>query len=348
MISRTLVFSALLSVCACGSTSSNLSTQDVDGQAAVVKSSKKSVVGAERISMVYFAPNQNLYIGTQTGNLAEIDVANQKGSVSRVAQSSGVVLTSPNGEQTVVNASPPVVTALDGSLVLQMSLVKNFASAVFSPDGKVLYVGDKGGKLRIWGQAHSFTKQGKDERLENYLNRQAPDFLVQFPSIEGEIASTGSGVLLIPQSDGTISAWDPKSPGDIQSLMKVKGTVKSMQATAQNVVTTSDSGYLKVGRVSPPSYLPWSKDVRADYVAIRNSTGSDFVMLDSEGVKMKNIDNGSQTWSLALPPGQRCGLDVSDNGQEIAACVGNVVYLINGSGKLMSQVFVKGKIEFMN
>lgn len=364
MISRLIALSAMLALSACGTTKTT--TKIIDGKEVVVdqngtpvsesesggetKSSgdaTKAPEGSEAISMLYFAPNQNLYVGTRSGSLAEVDVGNQKATVSKVAGSSAVVATSPDGGYAIIESSPPAVMGLDGALVLQMSLVKNFESAVFGADGKTLYVGDRGGKLRIWGQAHSFTKQGKGERLENYLNRQAPDFLVEFPSIEGTLAASGTGLLFVAGSDGIVSSWNPAKPGEIHRLMKVKGTVKSMQATGQHVVTTSKSGYLKVGRVDPPSYLPWSKDVRADYVAISELTGDKFVMLDGEGVKMKGLDDGTNAWSLALPDGPRCGLDVSDDGREIAACVGNMVYIISSGGNLLSQMYVKGNVEWV-
>lgn len=364
MIFRLIAFSAMLALCACGTTKTT--TKIIDGKAVVVDQNGEPVSetgsvldskstgkigkapdGSESISMVYFAPNQKLYLGTRSGNLVEIDIEAEKAGVTKIATSSSVIATSPDGQYAIIDASPPAVMGVDGELVLQMGIVKNFESAVFRDDGKTLYVADKGGKLRIWGQAHSFTKQGKGERLENYLNRQAPDFLVELPSIEGTLAASGTGLLFVAGSDGIVSSWDPKKPGEIHRLMKVKGTVKSMQATAKNVVTTSKSGYLKVGRVDPPSYLPWSKDVKADYVAISEFTGDDFVMLDGEGVKMKNLDSGENTWTLALPEGPRCGLDVSDDGHKIAACVGNMVYLISGSGTLLSNVYVKGNVEWV-
>lgn len=303
--------------------------------------------GSEVISMIYFSPNQKLYLGSQSGHLVEVDVDAQRSKVNRVAQKNGIVATSPDGNFVVINADSPAVMGVDGSLVLQMGMVKQFEAAVFSGDAKTLYVGERTGKLRIWGQSHSFEKQGKGERLENYLNRQAPDFLVTFASIEGPIASSGRGMLFVADSEGIISAWDPSKPGEIHRLMKVKGTVKSMQATAQHVVTTSKSGFLKVGRVDPPSYFPWSKDVRAEFAAISEFTGDDFVFLDAQGVKMKSIEEGKEKWALDLPEGPRCGLDVSDDGRTIAACIGNMVYLISGSGNLLSQIYIKKELVWI-
>lgn len=344
---RAILFFCAAILSACGSSQQvrdkdgNIILQEKSGAQAKTGKISTAPSNADKISLIYFSMD-SLYIGTKSGVLAKVELSTQRAKVTQVADKVPIHAVSPSGELVLIETNPPSVVTLENALILQMRLVHNFEAGIFGPKGIPLYGADKNGKLRIWGQAHSFEGLAKDERLENFLNRQAPDFLVEFPSIQGPIGMSESGVLFVVDREGVVSKWNPEKPGEIDRIMKVKGRLKSIQATNYNIVTTTNAGVLKVGVVNPPSYLPWSRNVEAEYAAL-SEIGDTFVLVDNEGLKMKEIQTGKETWNLALPDGTRCGLDISDNGKNIAVCVNHMIYIVDDSGSLIGQFYMDGQ-----
>lgn len=310
-------------------TSSN-STDGSGSQSA--ESGGTSSKGAKKLEFENVSPRSvtslqylagKLAIGFSDGAIAFVDGSGQV-SHSKVAKVHAVAAVAPNGELALLSAKPPVVVNTKGDLILQMNTVPSFESAAFGNDGVTLYVADKAGKVRIWGQAHSFEEDQHKEKLENYLNRQAPDFHVEFGSISGPIHMTESNKLVVVEKEGKVQLWDPTRPSGSKRLMLVGGGARSIASADGYVFVTSMTGALKVGK-EEGGYLPWSKDARAGFVATNNMAAGSFFTLDTGKLESRNTQSGEVNWSASLPDGFACGLALSPDGNTLAACIGNFV-----------------------
>lgn len=269
--------------------------------------------------------HEKLAIGFSDGGVAIVDVGNGEVFHSKVAKVHSVAAVSPGGDLALLDANPPVIVNMAGDLILQMNTVPSFESAVFGNDNITLYVADKDGKVRIWGQPHSFEEDQHKEKLENYLNRQAPDFHVEFPPIRGPIHVTDTNKLIVVDAEGTVRIWDPTRPSGSKRIMKVGGGARSIASADGNIFVTSQTGALKVGKDDGSGYLPWSKDTRAAFVAAGPMTAGTFFTLDAGMLESRNTQTGEVAWSTKIPDGYPCGLDLDPNGNVVAACIGNFV-----------------------
>ena len=313
----------------------NASTSKQNSVAAVDRDGNFSATppaGAKAVSTLYYSPNRMLFVGYRDGHLASIDVNGRTGDLKKVTKgSSEIAAVSNDGVFTVVNESPPAVVRNNGSVILQMNQVKTFESARFGADGTTLYVAEPGGKIRIWGQAHSFEESGDTEKMEEYLNRQAPDFHVEFKSVGGPFVFNEKNIMFVGDGTGVITMWDPLKPSAIKKIMKLSAPVRSIDATDRNIVATSSAGQLKVGILDPPSYLPWSREAKGDYAAVDTYLGDNFVSLTGSTVALRSIETGEPVWSKELGAGSACGLDVSPDGRQIVACVSNAIVILNAT-----------------
>ena len=203
--------------------------------------------------------------------------------------------------------------------------VPSFESAAFGSDGVTLYVADKAGKVRIWGQPHSFEEDQHKEKLENYLNRQAPDFHVEFPPVRGPIHITDRNKLVVVDGEGAVRIWDPTRPSASKRIMAVGGGARSIASADGHVFVTSMTGALKVGLDDGSGFLPWSKDARGAFVAASPMTAGTFFTLDNGSLASRNTQSGGVVWTTTVPDGHPCGLAVSPDGNTLAACIGNFV-----------------------
>jgi len=105
----------------------------------------------------------------------------------------------------------------------------------------------------------------------------------------------------------------------------LEGTARSVSTSGNDVVTTSTTGQLKVGRLDPPSYLPWSRGERADFAATSEFLPDKFIELSNGTLRARTISKGDDEWSVTLPAGKPCGLSVSPDGNLVAACVGGFI-----------------------
>lgn len=261
-----------------------------------------------------------------------------------------VAAISPSGKFALIASNPPAVLAIDGTAVLQMNPVKSYQGASFARDNLGVYVSDSEGKVRIWGQSHSFEEELTKEKLEDYLNRQAPDFHVQFGPLSGPIEMSSQGFLLVGAADGTISMWNPSKPSSSKQIMKLDAPVARFDAAGGVVVATSTQGQLKVGTLSPPSYKPWSRDARADYADVANLLPDQFVSQTGGTVSLREVESGESVWTVDLPGDEACGVSISENGRRVAVCVDRrIVFLDTETGSPYSYAWVgEGGLRWMS
>ena len=289
-----------------------------------VKSLKLDDVTPRGVSALRFV-GRKLAIGWTDGAIATIEPDGGEVFHGKVAKLHGVSAISPDGHLAVLAASPPAVVNIEGDLILQMNTVARLESAVFGNDGITMYVADNTGKVRIWGQPHSFEEDQHKEKMEDYLNRQAPDFHVEFAPIRGPIHMSTNNKLIVVDQDGNVRAWDPTRPSKSARLFKVGSGARSIASQGGYVFVTSLSGALKVGNDDGSGYLPWSKDAKALFVASSVGSTDRFFTMDPGVLQARNIEDGATVWSAELPQGAGCGLVASGDGDVLAACVSNFV-----------------------
>ncbi len=271
-----------------------------------------------------------LAVGFSDGNIALVDPGTSDVKSARVAEVFAVDAVAPHGDLALLAKNPPVIVNFDGDLILQMNTVSDYESASFSSGGLPLFVADKKGKVRIWGQSHSFEEDQHKEKLENYLNRQAPDFHVELSPIRGPIHVMDDGRLVVVDIEGIVRVWDQTSPSTSKRIMKLDGAVRSLDSGDGYIYATSVTGALKVGKADG-GYLPWSADARGGYVAASRLAAGTFFVVDSNQLKQLTTETGETVWRADLPDGHACGIDVSDDAKTLAVCVGNYVALFDAS-----------------
>ncbi len=296
--------------------------------------------GVRKVSFPSVKPKAVTYVGFRNGKLAvghldgvvsKVDVSSGSTSVSKASKAFQVAAVAPNGDLALLGTNPPVIVNLNGDLILQMNTVKEFESAVFTEQGMGLYVADRLGKVRIWGQAHSFEEDQHKEKLENYLNRQAPDFHVEFGPIRGPLALTDDGKLVVTDEEGVVNVWDPTKPSSSKRIMKLDGHARSVAAAEGFIYATSVNGALKIGKVAG-GYLPWTHDARGGMVAAHGLATGMYWQLDTNEISARKTETGDPMWQTPLPDGNLCGLAISEDASHLAACVGNFIVLLDADG----------------
>lgn len=282
------------------------------------------------VTLVDFVQNR-VALGFMDGAVALFDPKTREKKESKVAKVFEVAAIAPSGDLALLRANPPVIVNIEGELILQMNTVPEFESAAFGPEGLGLYVADRAGKVRIWGQAHSFEEDQHKEKLENYLNRQAPDFHVEFAPIRGPIDVTDSNQIVVGDAEGIVRLWDPTSPSNSTRVMKLGSPIRSIATAEGHIYATSTSGALKIGKADG-GYLPWTKDARGGFVAANRLATGMYWQLDDGVVAARKTEDGQAMWETSLPTGHLCGLAVSNDANWLAACVGNFVVLLDANG----------------
>lgn len=289
-----------------------------------------SLPAASRSTISYFAFSDGgrLNLGTADGLAASVEVTRRKAESFKPAPGHSVISMSPDGQMIAIEASPGRVVGRSGKLLLNMSSIADVESAAFAPDGLGLYVSEPSGKIRVWGQSHSFEKP-EGENLENYLNRQASDFNVQFDPLAGPMFAMPEGGLLMGGADGVISFWHSSAPGKSKRVMKLDSPVRSVTASNNDVVTVSQSGALKVGTLEPSTYHLWSKQAKTEWAATNTHLTGKFVEVVDGTVRLREAQSGEVNWTLPLPSGRSCGVAVSPDGRLGAACVADTLFVFN-------------------
>lgn len=293
------------------------------------------------VTSLEWGDGDRLLVGFADGSFATVSPSDSEAAHHKVAKNAfPVAAVSPSGKFALLDSAPPAILAKDGTAVLQMNTVKAYQGASFARDNLGVYVSDSEGKVRIWGQSHSFEDELSKEKLEDYLNRQAPDFHVQFPPLSGPIQMSTDGVLLVGAQDGTISMWNPSKPSSSKRIMKLDAPVARFDAAGGVIVATSTQGQLKVGTLSPPSYKAWSRDAKADYADVANLLPDQFISQTGATVALRDVETGEEQWTRELPGSDACGVAISENGRRVAVCIdGNVVLLDAETGMPSSYVF---------
>jgi hypothetical protein len=272
----------------------------------------------------------------------------------RVSPSTAVVQLSPKTDLALIGTTPiTMMRRKKGQSefedVFALQNVKLYESSAFSMDSTKLYVSDAKGKLRIWGQPELFYARGPEEKLDEYLNRRAPDFFVEFPSLRGPIAVDTQGSVLVGSAQGVVSYWNPLKPSRVVRIMKLKSPLTSLSESDGFVVATAKDERLRVGQIEPPGYLPWSRNESA-LLAIAHPWYPDhFISLHHDKVSARQLSTGSQAWSQPLNRKERpCGLTISGSGDFVAVCLSNVVAVLRTSDGSAIGAFSKDKAIVFN
>ncbi|MEZ4458797.1 MAG: hypothetical protein R3E66_03530, partial [bacterium] len=281
------------------------------------------------LSYINFTNDGLLQLGTHDGKIALVNVMARKAQAHTPAAGYRIEAVSPDGTYTVINSSPARVVSTDGTLILNMNMISSVAAVRFAPDVFSMFVTEPSGKLRVWGQAHSFEKQGSDETLAQYLNRQGSDFTVEFEPLSGPIFALPDNALLMAGADGVVSFWSSNAPSKTRRVMKLDGPLKQLTASGTDIVAVSVSGSLKVGKLDPPSYQPWSREARTEWAATNSLMRGEFVEVVDGTLKLRETETGNTLWEKPLPAGASCGVAVSADSRLGAACVGDVIMVFN-------------------
>lgn len=280
------------------------------------------------ISTFNFGEGAVLNVGTLDGRTATVEVLRRKAEAFNPAAGHRVRTISPDGHMIVIESSPGRVVARDGKLLLNMSTIPDVESAEFAPDNFTLFVTEKGGKLRVWGQANSFNKPTR-ENLENYLNRQASDFNVQFDPLSGPIFTMPQGGLLVGGADGVVSFWHSGAPSRTKRIMKLDAPAKTLSASTNDIVAVSQTGGLKVGTLEPAVYHAWSKAAKTEWAVTNQHLDGKFAEIANGKLALRDAQSGNPIWELPLPKGTSCGLAVNPEGRMGAACVDEALFVFN-------------------
>lgn len=275
------------------------------------------------VTYVGFA-GRRLAIGFGDGAVTLVDPTNGSAEQSNASKAFEVAAIGPEGDLVLLRSSPPAIVNFAGDLILQMNTVPSFESAAFNRTGVGVFVADREGKVRIWGQPHSFEKDQHKEKLENYLNRQAPDFHVEFPPVRGPIGLTTEGQVVVADDSGVVRLWDPMRPSSAKQIMKLDGHMRSVAVAEGHVYATSVNGALKIGLLEG-GYLPWTKEARGGMAAASPLAPGRFYLLDRGALSARNTEDGEALWQVELPEGHLCGIALADDAATLAACVGNFV-----------------------
>ncbi len=345
-----------VSLAACGGGGAGAASDDPSGgtaggeQGSSAETAEES--GAElelasasaKVTWLDWGDGDRMLVGFSNGSFAAIDPATSRYEYYKVTKNDfPIEAIAPSGNFALIGSTPPAVLAKDGTAVLQMNPVKNYSGASFARDNLGIYVSDHDGNVRIWGQEHSFEDELSKEKLEDYLNRQAPDFKVQFAPLEGPLNMTTDGVLLIGAKDGTISMWSMQKVSSSKRIMKLDAPVERFDAAGGVIVATSTEGQLKVGTLDPPSYKAWSREAKADFADVSNLLTDQFVSQTGSTVALRDVESGDAVWSVELPGSKACGVAVSANARRIAACVDdNIVVLDAENGQARSHAWHTG------
>jgi len=328
-------------VSACGGGGAQTTEQHVLEDGTVVEGSKAStskdggprqiaIPGGAATPISYMSFGQGkLHLGTTDGWVGSAQILNRTSNATRISNTGvQVVAVSSGGELALLNSRPPQVVNQDGALILNLNMVPVMESGIFAADSFSLFVSEATGRVRVWGQAHSFEVPKGDEKLENYLNKQASDFSVTFAPLAGPIHLMPGGTMIFADQDGVISMWNPAKPSQSKRIMKVEGRVKSLSSSGNEVVATSDRGQLKAGKLDPPSFFGWAREAKGDYAAMSDLLRGKFVESSEGVIRLRVAETGDVEWEVPAP-GKPCGVAISEDGNFAAVCRDNKMLILS-------------------
>ena len=289
-----------------------------------------------------------LHVGTRDGWLGTFQIMNRSTSAHQMSNSGvSVAAASADGGLALLASDPPQVVNKEGALILNLNTVSDMESGIFARDSFSLFVSETSGRVRVWGQAHSFEVPKGDEKLENYLNKQASDFNVTFAPLSGPLYLMPGGSMVFGDKEGVISIWNPAKPSQSSRIMKLNGPVKSLSGSGNEVVATSVGGQLKAGRLDPPSFYGWARDAKGDYAATADLLRGKFIESSDGVIRLRVTETGETEWEVPAK-GKPCGVAVSPDGNFAAVCLDHKVAILQVSnGAWDSTVWIdKGKLHF--
>jgi WD40 repeat protein len=299
------------------------------------------------VTALSWTQDNRLAIGFRDGSAALGTLPHGGLEELRVSPSTAVVQLSPKADLALIATTPiTMMRRKNGQRefedVFALQNVQLYESSAFSMDSTKLYVSGAKGKLRIWGQPELFYARGSEEKLDEYLNRRAPDFFVEFPSLRGPIAVDTKGSVLIGSAQGVVSYWNPLKPRRVVRIMKLKSPLTSLSESDGFVVATAKDERLRVGRIDPPGYLPWSREESALLAAAHPWYPDHFVSLHRDRISARQLSDGNEVWSQPLQRGgQPCGLTISGSGDFVALCLDNIVAVARTSDGSVLGAFAK-------
>ncbi|MFB6265181.1 MAG: WD40 repeat domain-containing protein [Bradymonadaceae bacterium] len=278
--------------------------------------------GYDPVTTLRWLDASRLAVGYRDGRIAEVDVGEQSGHVRTASSSDGRVIAVYPDLKLALLADDPgtLVRTSDGKTVLQLDEVDDITSATFTPDGKGFFVAEPSGDLHIWKGADKLQNL-PGSSVQQFLNRQLADFVAHFSSIRGPLYTTKQKQIALGDKTGGVLWWDPSTPNEVQFVARNPAPIQSITAPGRHVAAVSTDGSLRVADRETESFVRWSMEARAQYVSTAPGWTDRFAQVGGGKLGLRRVADGSFEWTLALPDGDRCGLEVAPGGQHIAVCI---------------------------
>jgi hypothetical protein len=223
--------------------------------------------------------------------------------------------------------APLVLRVSDQEVLLGIQRIKPIVSVAWTLDGKRWILSDDKNQLHVWENIDTMSVP-KDERLEDYANRQEPDFGLRLSSLAGPIVATPEGRLVVANAEGLLLEV-PVGAGSAMSLGKLGQPVESLVLGDNHVVALAE-GKSMVARKAPWAWLKWSVPMKIEAAAAGLQDAERLVLLRGEDVAALKWETGEQAWSHPRPASDFCGLAMEPRGARVAACFGGVVSIFKG------------------
>lgn len=296
--------------------------------------------GAPEISYFAWGADGRLYLGYTDGKWGALEPRGERGQIELATKAADpVVALSPNAELALVESSPPTLIRLrDHQVLLRLNKLSSLHKAGFFPSASGFFVGDQAGTLHVWKKSEDSLKNLKTRDLKDVIARQTPAFSAQIAPLTGQIAMSSVDDLFMATDDGTVLRWNYKEPSVIDSVVRLPGAGRSLDASQDYLVATSEDGALRVVSRAEAAFLPWSLDERAE-VAAASSEGL-VVLGEVDGgavLAMRSYQEGAYSWRVPAPGGKSCGLALSPDAQTIALCLdAGVIFVDSKTGEALA------------
>ena len=294
-----------------------------------------------QVTSLSFGKKGELLVGFRDSAVVVAQPDRKKGKLLRAyAQPHPVLDVSPDGKLAVIQTPRGKVTRTrDGQTMLELHHMERIEGARFSPDGELLLISDDRGKLHIWRKAQELdTIIERDSRLQYYVARQSPSMSASLAEIAGPLHTQDARVLFVRRS-GQVVLWDVDKPTSALTIMRHEVPVRSLVALGDHVLVTSHD-QLRVASIQARRVVDWSRAHRAELIAAHPKDPERFAQLVDQELSMRQLKDGSASWQVTLASaGEACGLAISQDLKQIAACKGDVITLHEAkSGKQLRQL----------
>lgn len=294
--------------------------------------------GAPAVTLVDYE-GSTLRVGREDGSFAEH--TGDGFQITEPLREAGEILAwSSDGRLAIVDGEPPVIVRRsDGREVLRFVHVESVEIAGFFADGSGLFIGEPSGQLHVWNESVDTLESVAAKDLESFIARQSPSFSAGFNPLSGRATVTRNNEFLLGTSSGKLMWWNPTSPEQVQTLVKLDGPIADTAYAGGKIYATTGDGQFRAAKTSSRTFLEWSAEVKAKYVAAAPGAPMRIVVADDSAITMIAVDDGSEVWSRAIADGGTvCGLGLSADGQTGAICIDGSVVVFDADGEAIDSL----------